>query len=379
MKTSLTQPHFRGRGIVVGILIGLASVMVLVGVVAIWLNTVVYDTPTWRATSQEIIQDPAMQTQVSKYVVDQLYNSATVQNNVAGALPPQLKGFAPAVTSGLHQVAVGASERLLATTPVQNLFVTASVEAHDAFVRLIDNQAKFAKLNNGQVTLDLHPVLLQVADKAGFGAAAQNNLAPTAGQIDVMNSNQLSNVQTAVRIVHAISDWALVIVVVLFAAAIWLAQGYRRRALLWSAIGILVATLVLIFVRRILGENIVNALVSDVAVRPALITAWYIGTNVIGTINLTLLIVAILLVIGVWLSGAGRMSTSVRKRLAPWLVKPLYAFGIPAVVLLILIVWGPLPVFQKVIPVIIIAVLAAVGIEALRRQTIAEHPQAPSA
>jgi hypothetical protein len=379
MSTSLRQPQFRGRGIVVGVLIGLASVMVLVGVVAIWLNTVVYDTPTWRATSQEIIQDPAMQTQVSKYVVDQLYNSTTVQNDVAGALPPQFKSFAPAVTSGLHQVAVGASERLLATKPVQNLFVTASVDAHDAFVRLIDNQAKFAKLNNGQVTLDLHPLLLQVADTAGFGAAAQNALAPTAGQIDVMNSNQLSNVQTAVRIVHAISDWALVIVVVLFAAAIWLAHGYRRRALLWSAIGILVATLVLIFVRRILGENIVNALVSDVAVRPALITAWYIGTNVIATINLTLLIVAILLVIGVWLSGAGRLSTSVRNRLAPWIVKPLYAFGIPAVILFVLIIWGPLPVFQKVIPVIIIAVLAAVGIEALRRQTIAEHSQTPSA
>jgi hypothetical protein len=135
----------------------------------------------------------------------------------------------------------------------------------------------------------------------------------------------------------------------------------------------------LIFVRRILGEHIVDALVGDVAVRPALITAWYIGTNVIGTINVTLLIVAILLVIGVWLSGPGRGSTTVRKRLAPWIVKPLYAFGIPAVVLFVLIVWGPLPVFQKVIPVIIIAVLAAVGIEALRRQTIAEHPQAPAA
>jgi hypothetical protein len=377
MTRSLTPAHFRGRGIVVGVLIGLASLMVIVGIVAIWLNTVVYDTPTWRATSTEIIQDPAMQTQVSKYVVDQLYNSTAVQAEVSGALPPQFQAFAPAITSGLHQVAVGASERLLATTPVQNLFVAASVQAHDAFVRLIDDQAKFAKLNNGQVVLDLHPLLLQVADKAGVGAAAVRALPPTAGQIDVMSSKQLSAVQTAVRIIHALSDWALVIVVALFAVAIWLADGFRRRALLWSAIGILAATLVSVFIRRVLGEYIVDALTGNVSVRPALITAWYIGTNVLGTINVTLMIVAIVLVIGVWLTGAGRWASAARNRLAPWIVNPRYAFGIPAVVLFILVVWGPLPVFQKLIPVIIIAVLSALGIEALRRLTIAERGTSP--
>jgi len=365
--------HFRGRGVLVGVLIFLGSLMVIIGVLAIWLNTVIFDSSTWRATSQQIIQNPAVQHQTSQYVVDQLYNSSAVESQVAAALPPKLQPFAAAVTSGLHNVAIDAGDRLLATAPVQQLFVEASVKAHDEFALLINDQTKFAKIDNGKIVLDLRPVLIEIADKAGAGAQAERVLPANAGQLDIMSSNQLSTVQTAVRILHALSIWAAFICVVLFAVAVWLADGYRRRALLWSAIGILIATFVLIFVRRELGSMIIDALVGNVAVRPALITAWYIGTDVIGTINLTLLIIALVLVIGLWLAGQGRWSTAARRRLAPWLSKPRYAFGIPAVILFLLVVWGPLPVFEKPWSVLAMVVLGGIGIEVLRRQTIAEH------
>ena len=171
---------------------------------------------------------------------------------------------------------------------------------------------------------------------------------------------------------------APLVTLALFALAVWLARGFRRRALLWSAIGILLAALVLILIRRELGTDIIDALSSNGAVRPALIQAWYIGTEVLGTISQTLLVGAIVLLIGVWVAGAGRIPSAIRSRLAPWIANPIYAFGIPAVLLGILIVWAPLPIFQKLIPVIIIAVLAALGIEALRRLTIAERSETPS-
>ena len=369
--------HFRGRAAIVGVLIFLGSLMVIIGVLAIWLNTVVFDSSTWRSTSQELIQNTAVQHQTSQYVVDQLYNSSSVESQVAAALPAQLQPFAPAVTSGLHNVAIDAGNRLLATTPVQQLFVEASVKAHDEFVRLINDQTKFAKIDNGKIVLDLHPVLIEIANKAGAGAQAQRVLPPTAGQLNIMNANQLSTVQTVVRILHALSIWAVFICVLLFALAVWLAHGYRRRALLWSAIGILIATFALIFVRRELGSMIIDALVGNVSVRPAFITAWYIGTNVIGTINLTLLIIALVLVIGLWLAGPGRSSTAARRRLTPWITNPWYAFGIPAVILFLLVVWGPLPVFEKPFSVLAMVVLGGIGIEVLRRQTIAEQAGTP--
>jgi len=361
----------------VGLLIAAGSLLVIVSVLSIWLTTVALDNATWRSTSQQMIQNPEIQTEVAEYLVNQLYNSNAVQNDVSGVLPPALQRFAPAVSGGLRQVAVETSERLLATPKVQAVWVTANATAHRQLVQLINNQSQFTKVDNGRVVLDLHPVLIQVADQIGLGSVATRLLPANAGEVDIMSSAQLSTVQSIVRILTAITVIAPLVAVALFALAVWIARGFRRRALLWSAIGILLAAIVLIFIRRELGSQIINALASDPSVRPALVQAWYIGTQVLGTINQTLVIIGVVLLVGVWLAGAGRIPSAVRGRLAPWITNPIYAFGIPAVVLVILIAWGPLPIFQKLIPVIIIAVLAAIGIEALRRLTIAERAGAP--
>ncbi len=368
-----TKTRSIGRGISVGLLIVVASLLVVVSVVGIWLNTVAFDTPTWRSTSRQMIQNPAIQHEVSQYLVGQLYDSNVTQSEINKALPPALQQFSPAVTNGLRQFAVQAGERLLGRPNVQDLWVAANDKAHTELVNLIENKSTFTNVDNGKVVLDLHAVLLNVANEAGIGAAAQRLLPANAGYLTVMSSSELSSVQSATRIIHAVALWVPLVTIVLFALAIWIARGFRRRALLWSAIGVLLAAGALMLVRQELGTKIIDALASDTAVRPALIEAWFIGTQVLGTINQTLMIAAIVLIAGVWLAGAGRFSTATRRGLAPWIMNPFSAFGIPAAILIILAVWGPLPVFQKLIPMIIIVVLSAVGIEALRRLTITEH------
>ena len=111
-----------------GVLIFLGSLMVIIGVLAIWLNTVVFDSSTWRSTSKKLIQDPAVQHQMSAVRGRPALQLQPVESEVAAALPPSSRPFAPAVTSGLHNVAIDAGNRLLATTPVQQLFVEASVK-----------------------------------------------------------------------------------------------------------------------------------------------------------------------------------------------------------------------------------------------------------
>ena len=366
------------RQIAAGLIIAVGSLLIILSVLAIWVHTVVYDTPTWRATSKTVIQDPGVQKEVAQYVTDQIYTSPQVQANITNVLPPALKPFSPEVTNGLRQVTQTAAVRLLQRPRVQDLFVAASTRAHTDMVKLLDNNGNYVSSTNGKVVLDLRSVLIDVADNAGVGAQAESVIPANSGQITVVDSNQLGTIQTVAHILNILVIWLPLLTIALFALAVWLARGFRRRALLWSAMGILVATIVLIFVRRELGQLIINNQVNDVTVRPALITAWYIGTNVIGTINWTLFFIAAILAVGLWLSSDGRFSTRLRTKLAPWIANPYYAFGVPAVVLLILIVWGPLPVFQKIVPVVLIIVLSAVGIEALRRQVAAERHSAPT-
>ncbi len=368
-----------GRQIAAGLIIAAGSLLIILSVLAIWVHTVVYDTPTWRATSKTIIQDPGVQKDVAQYVTEQIYTSPKVQTNITNALPAALKPFSPEVTNGLRQVTQAAATRLLQRPRVQNLFVDASTKAHADMVKLLDNNGNYVSSTNGKVVLDLRSVMIDVANNAGVGTQAEALIPANSGQITVVDSNQLGTVQTLAHLLNILVIWLPLLTVALFVLAVWLARGFRRRALLWSAIGILVATIVLVLVRRVLGEQIVNTLVSDTTVRPALITSWYIGTEVISTINWTLFVIAAILAVGLWLSSDGKLAARAAHE-AGTLDRESRTTrsASPAAVLLILIVWEPLPVFHKPISVLLIIVLSAVGIEALRRQVAAEHPAAPT-
>jgi hypothetical protein len=66
----------------------------------------------------------------------------------------------------------------------------------------------------------------------------------------------------------------------------------------------------------------------------------------------------------------------VRGRLAPILARWEYAYGIAAAFLLLLVWWGPTAQTRRPLQVLVGAVLLAIGVEALRRITRREFPEA---
>ena len=77
-----------------------------------------------------------------------------------------------------------------------------------------------------------------------------------------------------------------------------------------------------------------------------------------------------------WLAGPTRAAIATRAGLAPWLQEPRYAYGGLAVIVLLVIAWGPTPATQKVLPMLFMIALLIAGTEVLRRQTAREHPDA---
>jgi hypothetical protein len=62
--------------------------------------------------------------------------------------------------------------------------------------------------------------------------------------------------------------------------------------------------------------------------------------------------------------------------LAPYLREPRLAYGALAAIVLLLLAWGPTPAMRRVIPALALVGLLALGLEALRRQTAREFPDA---
>jgi hypothetical protein len=65
-----------------------------------------------------------------------------------------------------------------------------------------------------------------------------------------------------------------------------------------------------------------------------------------------------------------------RRQLAPYLREPRWAWGAFGVVVLALLAWAPTPALRQVIPALVLIGLLALGLEALRRQTAREFPDA---
>ncbi len=353
----------------------LASLVLILGALAVWVNRTALDSSQWSDTSVKIIQDETVQSTLATYLVNQLYDNVDVATTIEGFLPDAAKPFAPTVAEGLRAPATSAAQRALASPRLQEAWKNANERANRQLLRVIEDDNGALTTNGGAVVLDLRPLVLQVEGAAsGLGVANRlPPLPPDAGHITILESDQLSAMQTAVHALKVAEDFLVIIVVLIFAAALWVAPD-RRRGVRACAIALIVAGLVLIFLRRVLGDQLIQSLVVDDTVRPAVHRAWWIATDPLRLITTTIVFVGIIGFFGAWVSGAGQHATTLRRWAAPYLRESWMAFGGLALIILLLLAWSPTPAAHNWITTPILIILAAIGLEVLRRQTAREFP-----
>jgi hypothetical protein len=354
----------------------LGAIVLILGALAVWVDRVALDPSQWSDTSVKVLQDETVQSSVATYLVDQLYNNVDVSGAIASFLPDAAKQFAPTVAEGLRAPATSAAQRALASPRLQQAWRRANERANRQLLRVIDDDKGALTTNGGAVVLDLHPLVVQIAGAAAgrFGAANQlPPVPPTAGQITLLRSNQLSLMQTTVRGLRVAANYLVILVVLIFAAAIWVAPD-RRRAVRACALALLVAGLVLIFVRRVAGDQLINQLVVEDTIRPAAHRAWWIGTDPLRLITTTIIFVGLIGLLGAWISGAGKHATTIRRWLAPYLREPWMAYGALGLILLALLAWAPTPAARNWVTTPLLIAMAVLGFEVLRRQAAREFP-----
>jgi hypothetical protein len=257
---------------------------------------------------------------------------------------------------------------------------------------ILNGGNKAVSTSNGEVVLDLHTLVTQLAATLGIGAptaaqtaqarnTAQQKLGVTvpanAGRLVVMRSKQLKTAQDIAKAVRHLSIISTILCFALLALAVFLAGGWRRIALRsagWCLVGVGLGVLL---IRRVGGNQVVDQLVQNESIKTATHHAWNIGTGLLRAIGLALLIYGVLVVLAAWLAGPTSPAVSIRRALAPSLRDhPARVYGTAAVVYLLVLLWGPTPAFRHVIPILIVAALLVLGIELLRRQTAREFPDA---
>jgi hypothetical protein len=253
--------------------------------------------------------------------------------------------------------------------------------------RLSDLDTRLAALDDQIATVLKDPSQANVEALDGALASLQarittllgRQVVQNPGELVLMDSSQLDGVQTLVGALRNLGFVLPLLVLLLYVGAIYLAKGWRRQALIAAGGGILIATLLVLLARRLIGSE-VDSLASSETVEPAIRSVWDILSDGLRQRALFVLVIGLAFVGGGWLAGPGRGAVAVRRFLAPYLRDhPVVVYSVVAVLFLLWLAFGPgINNLGQVFVIVLLAVLAVVGIEVLRRQTAREFPPRPS-
>jgi hypothetical protein len=362
-------------------LIVVASLLTFFAIFAVWANRQLLNTDNWTETSSELIENDAIRTQVGQFMVDALYANVDVKGEVEQVLgqvlqPAGASTLAGPAASGLRTLANQGVDRLLARPVPQQLWENANRRAHKRFLFLVEGGGDVVSTSGGEVTLDLSTLLSQTQSNLGVGGRVQQKLPDSAAQIVLFKSSQLELAQDGVRLLKALAIGLVLVALLLFGVAVYLARGWRREALRACGIGLLFAGAAALLARSFAGDAVVNAVATTESVRPAADAAWSIGSSLLEQVAKATLIYGVVIVFAAWLAGPTGWAVGARRLTAPYLREPLIAWSAFGVLVLVLLAWAPTPAFRLVVPALLLIALLAAGTEALRRQTMREFPDA---
>src|SRR3954447_26390364 len=165
----------RWRSIVAVVLIVVGCILAPLAVTAVWANRQVSDTDRYVETVAPLAKDPAVQAavaaRVSAAILQALDVPALTSDVVDGLakqnLPPRaiagLRALEVPLNNGIEGFVNSSVTKVIKSNQFAALWVAANKSAHAALVNLMSgNQSGAITAQNGQVTLNLGPIIAQV-------------------------------------------------------------------------------------------------------------------------------------------------------------------------------------------------------------------------
>ncbi len=352
------------------ILVALASLLAVVALLGSWVDRQLLNTGDWTATSAALLRSDDVRVPLADELSAELADGSRTTEALQSALPPRLQPLAGPAGSLVADAVQRAVQRVLASGKVQDVWVAANRVTHAQFVRLVDGNGPL--VTDQGVVLDLRPLAGAVAEQVGLSADVANRIPASRGRIVVFPPEKLKTLQRAGDLLDLLSWLPGVLALACFALAVWWAGGRpdgRRRALLASGAGLVLAALLVLVVRRIAGNQVADALTGGGPLEPTAHAVWQIATTLLAELAAVVLIVGAGAMAGAWLAGDGTRARWLRARFAPGLAaRPDLAFGIAGLAYLALIAWGPLSVLRKPLPIVVFGALLLAGVAVLRAQ-----------
>jgi hypothetical protein len=363
----------RGRRFGIATLLVLGTLLWIAFGFGLWAQRQALETDNWVETSGALLEDEEIRTALAVVLVDRLYDSEAVAQRLEEVLPPELERLAAPAAAGLKELARRNAPRLLGTAAALNAWEEANREAHDVLVGIVEGD-----LGEQAVSLDLKSLLQHVASGTGLPPEAADRLPPDVANLQIASADEISDVRQLLDLFKTIV-WVLFgLAVAAFAGAIALARD-RRRMIVNVGACLIFAAIAVFAIRSLAGKALVDALAEAPNANDVADDAWKIATSLLVDAAQGSFLLGLFVVLGAWLAGQGHRATAVRRFGAHSLREQAgFVWAGLGVLLLLLVIWGPVPWTQRILPMFVFAAGAAAWLAWIRRRTLAEFPDEPA-
>jgi hypothetical protein len=357
----------------VWVLIVVGTVVMVLSTANTWVERRLLDTDTWVDTSSELLDDDDVRQELSAQLVNALYENVDVGPAIDDQLPENLKGLGDPLAGVLRDPLVNTADRLLDTAPVRVVWEEANREAHEAVVAVLeDDVGDNISTSGGKVVIDLGGVLGQLGEQVGLPEGVLDAIPDDAGVFEVVDSDRLEKAQLAVKVIKIMSVVFFLLVVILYLGAIYLAHNWRRAAVRNVGFATALGGFVVLVALR-LGVNFFAGSPDTEGGRAAAGSILTIGTALLRQTAWSEILIGLLVALGASLIGPARYAKQMRHYAAQGFRRAAVATWIGLVVLVLaVLIWSPFTLGSW-ISGLIVFILVVVGVEAIRRTSLAEE------
>ena len=243
-------------------LVVLASLLLPAALAASWLDNQIRDTDRYVETMAPLSYNDAIADAVSRSLTDALFQQLEVQQTIRDSLPEKAGFLAGPLTSRLQDFTRETTRNVIVSEKFNKVWVEANRVAHSAVTGLLFGDGQVLSSQNGQVSLDLNPVVDDVKnklDETGLDIFDNTSSSRIDLEFTLIQSRKLADIQGFVSFLSRLA-WVLPFMVLAsWVAAVWLSPDRRRTVAQLGAgvsLGMVALSLLLVVGRDSLLDSI---------------------------------------------------------------------------------------------------------------------------